>query len=73
MWNVNLAADLTKVDFYGVAVHELGHFLSLLDLGAGQCGPVGDRYTMCGAVNKAETNQLRNLETDDINAANSVY
>jgi hypothetical protein len=73
VWNVNLAADLTKVDFYGVSVHELGHFLFLRDLLGGECGPVGDRHTMCGAVTKAETHQLRTLGADDINAANSVY
>jgi hypothetical protein len=72
-WNVNLAADLTKVDFYGVSVHELGHFLYLKDLPGAACGPVGDRHTMCGAATKAETHQFRTLTNDDITAADSVY
>ncbi len=72
-WNTALAADLTKADFQGVAVHELGHFVRLIDLSAANCGPAGDRYTMCGAVTKAETFQLRDLEQDDKTSANNVY
>lgn len=73
VWNTGSAANLARVDFQGVAVHEIGHFLYLIDLSAANCGPVGDRYTMCGAATKAETFQVRDLEQDDKNAANTVY
>lgn len=72
-WNTAVAADLTKADFQGVAVHELGHFVRLIDLAAANCGPDLDPYTMCGAADKADTFRIRDLETDDINGTNSVY
>lgn len=70
-WNTAIGADFNKADFRGVATHEVGHFLFLNDTAA--CGPVGDRYTMCGSATLAETFQVRDLETDDKNSANTVY
>lgn len=74
----------SSIDFQGVVVHELGHWLYLRDVYDNNastlpgCNYGTAMYTMCGAPQDAttaddDTWRLRGLTTDDISAANLLY
>lgn len=57
--------------FQGVLTHEMGHWVRLVDL---PCYAGGTAPTMCGYVlSAADTYDQRTLESDDVQAANTVY
>lgn len=63
-------------DFRGVLTHEIGHSIKLRDLFPEDeaCGSTTDSFTMCGPISGyGDSFNRRGLETDDINAANSLY
>jgi len=66
------SSDPNIIDFRGVATHELGHAIHLIDLYAG-CHYGASMETMCGAFDGVESTRLRSIQTDDINGANLVY
>ena len=66
------SSDTNIFDVQGVATHELGHSILLIDLYAG-CHRGTSMETMCGTVNGIESTRLRSIQTDDINGANLIY
>jgi hypothetical protein len=72
-WYTGTGSNLNRVDFRGVATHELGHFARLIDLSQAVCGPINDPYTMCGNADTTDTYRIRDLESDDITSANNLY
>lgn len=72
----NYGADVPaagSMDFRGIATHEIGHGIRLVDLHSCAAPP----FTMCGDVpvpgQGDYTFQLRSIESDDISGANLVY
>jgi hypothetical protein len=71
----------TSVDFQGVVMHEMGHWLKLVDVYGDTpsgCNFGTGMYTMCGEPQSDttaddDTWRLRGLTTDDISAANLLY
>jgi hypothetical protein len=62
-------------DFQGVVTHELGHWLRLGHVPGAQCLSGTAIETMCQYVFDVDDDswRWRSLETDDVNAANTVY
>ena len=73
----------SSIDFQGVVMHELGHWLFLRDVYNDGTTPPGcnfgtGMYTMCGQPQNGttaddDTWRLRGLTTDDVSAANLLY
>jgi hypothetical protein len=62
-----LPPNQNQVHFGGVAVHEMGHWVRLKDLG---CNPGA---TMCGSVGSTQDSfDYYSLSADDIDAANAI-
>lgn len=67
-YGAGLPPNGNQVHFGGVAVHEFGHWIRLVDL------PCTPGATMCGSADNAqEVFNLYSLSADDISAADSVY
>jgi hypothetical protein len=63
-------------DFQGVATHEIGHWLRLVDVQGSDPGCIhnNQRDTMCGTFySEADSFFARTLTADDISSANTVY
>jgi hypothetical protein len=62
------SGEAGKIDVQNVATHELGHWLTLLDL----CGGGDSDKTMYGYTYAGETKK-RTLDSDDIAGINYIY
>ena len=62
------SGEVNKIDVRSVVTHELGHWLTLLDLSGGG----NTEKTMYYMILPGETKK-RTLETDDINGINYIY
>ncbi len=67
--------DSSYSDFQGVATHEVGHTVWLVDLGTDEgCDySSASLWTMCTGGSNSTTYRRRSLESDDVSAANEVY
>lgn len=74
-----LTPDAERLHFQGVATHELGHWIRLIDLAPSGCTYTSTgMYTMCGtsgslAQARLDTWRQSTLHADDIAAANVIY
>jgi hypothetical protein len=73
-----LTTDPGRLDFQGVATHEIGHMIRLIDVyDSTSCTrTAADQMTMCGEIRadgRLDTWRSRSLHTHDISSANAVY
>ncbi len=68
IWTTDAAQEPTKMDFWNIATHELGHAMGLADIYNTSCSDV----TMYGYGSQGETSK-RDLAPDDITGINLLY
>ena len=67
-WSEDATIETTKIDFWNIAIHELGHSMGLSDIYSTSCSNV----TMYGYSAEGETSK-RDLAPADITGINLLY